>query len=222
MLRPIFIFITALLLASCAKDSIVIKTVEKKPLQELNIETIAKIAIPVREKGYKNLNTTLIDSQDEFNRFIALIKFYQNWDNRDNLLNALKLKEIDFEKYNFLLYRISELSNSDVLLVDKPMGDKSNIIIKVGKNNQEMKSDKMAYYALGYKVSKDVTQITFDNGIEKEVVKNSVSKSNSNIPNSCLEWFDGCNDCHRGEDETPICTEKLCNNYKEFKCTKSK
>ena len=223
MLRLIFISIIALLLASCAKDRIVLNTIEKKPLKELNIKTIAKIAIPVREQGYSNIDTILMTSQKELNKFVAKIKLQENWNNRENFLNALELKKIDFTKYNFLIYRITEASGSTVLLVDKPIGDKNNIKIKIGKNSQEMATTDMAYYAVAYKISKDVSKITFENGVKKEVIKNSASQTNATIPESCLEWFDGCNSCSRGADETaPICTKKRCSIEKEFECTKWK
>jgi len=223
MLRLIFISFIALLLASCAKDRIVINTIEKMPPKELSIKSIARIAIPVREQGYSNFDTTLMTSQKELNKFVTKIELQKNWNSKDNFLNALKLKKINFTKYNFLIYRMTEASGSTVLLVDKPMGDKNSITIKIGKNSKELATEDMAYYALAYKISKAISKITFDNGINKEVIKNSASQTNSTIPKSCLEWFDGCNDCSRSTDDTAhICTEKLCNNYKEFKCTKWK
>jgi len=224
MLRLIFISLLSLFLASCAKDRIILNTIEKKPLKELNIKRIARIAIPVREQGYSNFDTTLISSQKEFNKFIEKIKLQKNWNNQDNFLNALKLKKIDFTKYNFLLYRITEASGSTVLLVDKPMGDEKSIIIKIGRNSKELGTKEMAYYALGYKISKSISKITFDRGVKKEVIKNSSSQTNSTIPKNCLEWFDGCNSCSRtGTPEAPpSCTEKSCLKYEPFNCTKWK
>ena len=98
MLRLIFISLLSLFLASCAKDRIILNTIEKKPLKELNIKRIARIAIPVREQGYSNFDTTLISSQKEFNKFIEKIKLQKNWNNQDNFLNALKLKKNRFYK----------------------------------------------------------------------------------------------------------------------------
>ena len=172
MLRLISISLIALFLTSCAKDRILINTVVKKPLQELNITTIAKIAIPVREQGYSNFDTIVISSKKELNEFVAEIKVQKNWNHQENFLNALELKEINFENYNFLIYRITEASSSTVLLVNKPIGDKSNIIIKIGENSKEMGTSEMAYYALGYKVSKDIAQVTFKSGDKTEVIKN--------------------------------------------------
>jgi hypothetical protein len=224
MLRLILLSFIVLLFNSCAKDSIVINTIEKKPLKELNIKTISKIVIPVRERGYSNFDTTLMTSQKELNGFINRVKSQKGWNKRENFLNALALQKIDFTLYNFLIYRMTKASSSTVLLVHKPIGDKSNIIIKIGKNSKEMRTEKMGYYALGYKISKAISKITFDNGTKKEIIKNTASSSNSTIPKSCLEWFDGCNNCSRNGDGAiaPTCTEKSCLKYEPFKVLNGK
>ena len=220
MLHLTLILLISLFLNSCTKEHIVIHTIEKKPLKELNIETISKIAIPVREEGYRNFETTLITSQKELNRLLSKIKLQKNWQNKENFLNALELTKIDFTKYNFLIYRITEASDSEVLLVQKPIGDETTVTIKIGKNSEKMKREKMAYYALGYKVSKSISKIIFDNGVKKEIIKNSASTTKSTIPKNCVEWFDGCNSCQKDSDGVPNCTERFCKESQPFKCTK--
>jgi len=221
MLRFILLSIVSLFFISCSQDRIVLKTIGQKPPKELNIKTISKVTIPVKEDGYKNFSTILITSQKQFNAFISKIKSQKGWTKKENFLESLKLQKTNFSKQNLLLYRITKTSNSDVLLVDTPKGDKKNITIKIRKENKETNTSNISYYAIAYKVSKSISKITFKNGTKKDIIKNSASEANSNIPESCIEWFDGCNSCSRVEG-IPVCTQKACDNYKEFKCTKWK
>jgi len=222
MLRYIFISIVLLLFTACKQDRIVLQ-VKEKPSTEVNITTISKVAIPVREHGYSNFETTLVTSQKLFNNFIKKIKNQKNWNQKTNFLDSIQLKKINFNQYNLLIYRLTEASGSTILQVDTPTKNKNNITIKIGKNKSETSTTDMAYYALAYKISKDISTITFENGIKKDIIKNSASITSSTIPESCLEWFDGCNSCGRtGNESIPVCTEKFCKAYKKFNCTKWK
>jgi len=223
MLRFILLSLASLFFISCSQDRIVLQTIGEKPPKELNIKTISKVTIPVQEDGYNNFSTMLITSQKQFNTFVSEIKSQKGWSKKDNFLASLEAQKTDFSKQNLLLYRISKASNSDVLLVHKPKGNKKNITIKIGEESEKTENADIAYYALAYKVSKSVSKITFKSGVQKEVIKNSASESESKIPESCLEWFDGCNSCSRtGTESSPTCTEKACDTYKAFKCTKWK
>lgn len=223
MLRFVLLSLASLFFISCSQDRIILNTIGEKPPKELNIKTISKVTIPVKEDGYKNFSTMVISSQKQFNTFISEVKSQKGWNKKDNFVDSLKSQQIDFFKQNLLLYRITKASNSDVLLVDTPKGDKKNITIKIGIDSKKTEKSEIAYYAIAYRVSKSVSKITFKNGIQEDVIKNSSSESKSNIPESCLEWFDGCNSCARvGTDNIPSCTEISCDTYKAFKCTKWK
>ena len=225
MLRFILLSLASLFFISCSQDRIVLKTVGEKPPKELNIKTISKVTIPVQEEGYNNFSTMLITSQKQFNAFVSEVKAQKGWSKKDNFLASLEAQKTDFSQQNLLLYRISKASNSDVLLVHKPKGDKRNITIKIGDENEKIEKTEKAdinYYAIAYKVSKAINKITFKNGVQEEVIKNASSESKSKIPESCLEWFDGCNSCSRDAEGLPVCTEKACDTYKAFKCTKWK
>lgn len=222
MSRLILLFLIALLFTSCTKERIVIQTIGKKPLKELNIKIISKVTIPVVEEGYKNFSTKLITSQKKLNGFLSEVKVQKGWKNRENFITSLKLKKIDFNHYNLLIYRIDKLSNADVLLVGLPKGDKNKVTIKIGVDESNSTKTNLSHYAVAYKVSKTISQIKFKNGVEEDIIKNSSSELDSKIPNSCMEWFDGCNSCKRelNSDTPPSCTELSCKVYKEFKCTK--
>lgn len=219
-----FILLSSILLlfASCTKEHIVIKTIGQKPLKELNIKIISRLTIPVVEEGYKNFSTTLITSQKRFNSFLSKIKSQKGWSKKENFLKSLDLQKIDFTHYNLLLYRIDKVSTADVLLVGLPKGDKKTITIKIGIDESNATQKSISNYAIAYKISKSISKIRFKHGVEEDIIKNSSSEKNSKIPESCIEWFDGCNSCSRGvdNDTPPSCTELSCKTYKEFKCTK--
>ena len=168
MLR--LLLVIALFFTACTDKHMILKDV--KPVsKELSIDIISKITIPVREHGYRNFKTKVIKTNNELNSFISDVKKQSNWNKKENFLQSLLLKEIDFNRYNLLLYRITESSGSTVLAVDVPRGDEQNIIIQIGRDEPNMRTADMAYYTLAYKIKKSVNTITFDNGIKKDVIR---------------------------------------------------
>ena len=223
MLRLLLTSTLLLLFTSCVENHILLDT--GKPLPKaLSTKVIAKIAIPVRENGYSNFTTQVIKSKKEFNTFIEKVKLQKGWDKKENFLESLRLKEIDFNQYSLLLYRITESSGSTVLAVDAPKGVGSQVFIKIGRDKPNVGTTDMAYYTLAYKVAKSIQNITFDNGIKKDVIKIGSGSTSiaQDVPADCMEWFDGCNNCGRVGDGTPVCTERACPSYQAFKCTKWK
>ena len=169
MLRLLLTF--TLFFTACTKTQIVLTDSESTLPKELSIKTISKIAIPVREHGYSNFKTQVIKTQKELNDFIADVKKQNNWNKKENFLQSLLLKDINFNEYNLLLYRITESSGSTLLAVDAPKGDSENITIKIGRDKPNIGTADMAYYTLAYKVIKTVNSVTFDNGTKKDVLK---------------------------------------------------
>jgi hypothetical protein len=225
MLRHILLFIPLLWFTACNPEHIIIDNPPQK-MVEINIKTIARIAIPVREDGYSNFNTTLIQTEESFQEFLTKIEEQKGWSKKKNFIESLKLKKIDFNYYNLIIYRLTQASGSTVLSVHKPKGyNEKEIIIKIDENRPEINTHDEAHYALAYKVAKSVQTVTFQNG-EKKIVINNQSQQNKSMkvaPKNCMEWFDGCNKCGRiGIEGLPICTEKACTHYEEFRCTKWK
>ena len=168
MLR--LLLVVALFFTACTDKHMVLKDV--KPVsKELSIDIISKITIPVREHGYSNFKTKVIKTKKELDTFISDVKNQKGWNKKENFLQSLLLKEIDFNRYNLLLYRITESSGSTVLAVDVPRGSEQNIIIHIGRDKPNMGTADMAYYTLAYKIKKSVNSITFDNDIKKDVIR---------------------------------------------------
>ena len=163
-------FLTLIFTACTTTSTIIISNL---PSQEsIKSSTILKITIPVREHGYSTFKTKVFTTQQELNRFIIKINEAKSWNQKKNFLNSLTLNPIDFKNYNLLLYRITESSGSTVLAVEAPSGTNEYIIINIGRDKPEVSTDNMAYYALAYKVAKSVKEITFDNGVKKDVILN--------------------------------------------------
>ncbi len=171
MLKIIFTSFISLYITACLSTStILIPPTQPKPV--LSQSTILKIAIPVREYGYRTFDTQVLTTNNEFNNFIEKVKKEKGWNQKENFLSSLTLYPIDFTKYNLLLYRMTESSSSTVLAVDIPKGTDEHIVIEIGRDKPNSGTTDMAYYALAYRVAKSVKDITFDNGIKKHVIKN--------------------------------------------------
>ncbi len=224
MLRYIFTLSLLLLFMGCTPKSTIVLS-ETLPKEPISTSTIQKIPIPVRDIGYKQLKSKLFTTQKEFDNLLKKIELQKNWKHKKNFIDSLTLLPIDFTNYNLLLYRLSKKSDATVLAVDAPKGTKKHIIIEIGEDNIETNTTKTAYYALAYKVAKSVKEITFNNGSKKEIIQNIDSNYNKKqeVPEECLEWYDGCNNCGKvGPDNDIVCTERYCIHHDKFKCTKWK
>ena len=224
MLKIFFTSFIALYFSACLSTSSILLPPTKAP-DVLSESTILKIAIAVREQGYRNFDTQVLSTQQELDNFITSIKKQKSWNKQENFISSLTLRPIDFSKYNVLLYRMTESSGSTVLAVDVPKGNNKHVRIEIGRDKPNIGTADMAYYALAYKVAKGVKDITFDNGIKKHVIKNKAlnRQEGSEVPKACLEWNDGCNDCGRvGTANDVVCTERYCIHKDQFKCTRWK
>ena len=221
MLKLLLTSITLIFFTACNTSSILIKEPPKKEV--LKESTILKLPIPVRQHGYSNFKTQLITSQNEFETFLKTVEETKDWKEKQNFIDALKLTPINFRYYNLLLYRMTENSGSTVLAVDAPSGTNKHVIVTIGRDKPDTVTSDMAYYTLAYKVLKSVKDVTFDNGLKKNIVKNynKTAGRRGKVPENCMEWYDGCNNCGRvGPDGDAACTELSCVRYAPFKCTK--
>jgi len=225
MLRILLTSLIFILFTACTTSNILITDNKPPQNEELNISTILQIPVPVRQHGYKNFETEVLTTQEEFDNFITEVKKSKKWEKKQNLIDSLTLSSIDFTKYNLLLYRITESSGSTVLSVDAPKGTHKNIVIIIGRDKPNVATTDMAYYTLAYRVAKSVDDITFDNEIKKNTIKNRYLglTKDGKVPKDCLAWYDGCNNCGRiGTKGNIVCTERYCIQHDKFQCTKWK
>ncbi len=185
MLRFFTILITILFFTACNhSSSIIISNPPAK--EELLQDTIVRIPIPFQAQEYSKITTKLYTTENDFTTFISNIKTEKFWnkENQKNFIDSLKLNPIDFTKYNLLIYTMRESSESTKLTIDPPKGDNAHVEININretaKDTSATTTANMAYYALAYKVKKSVIDITFNNGLKKEIILNSKNKLSFN------------------------------------------
>ncbi len=215
-MNKLFSTLIALLLFTGCNST---NSVSSQNASKVNGEIVA-IEVPFQEHGYRNLPSQIISSTESFNEFIVDVDKQQGWNHKDDFLQTIKSKVINYEKNNLFLYRLTETSSSNKLTVSLPKYDgNNNLIIKIKRDVPEMGDAAMAYYLLAYIVDKKVSQLTFDDGKQKAIIENTGTAYA--VPKNCLSWSDGCNSCGRKESGEVVCTELACpNSIKEFHCEK--
>ena len=221
MLRFFSIFSIILLFTACNSSSSIV--ISQVPAKKLSQDTIARLPIPFRANGYSKIKTKLYTTKSDFTTFINKVETEKFWNKEEkkNFIDSLQINPIDFTKYNLLIYTMKESSGSTKLTIDPPKGDNAHIEIAINRETKEASTTDMAYYALAYKVKKSVIDITFDNGVKKEIILNNNIQlgSDGKVPKECLAWYDGCNECSRKGNDV-VCTERYCVHHDKFKCTK--
>ena len=224
MLRFFTIFSIILLFTACNSSSSIL--ISQPPAKEVLIQdTIVRLPIPFRANGYNKIKTELYTTKSDFTTFISKVETEKFWNKEEkkNFIGSLKINPIDFTKYNLLIYTMKESSGSTKLTIDPPKGNNAHVEITINREAKEIGTADMAYYALAYKVKKSVIDITFNNGLKKEIILNNNIQlgSDGKVPKECLSWYDGCNNCGRiGKDV--VCTKRYCVHHDKFKCTKWK
>ncbi len=182
-------------------------------------EVLERIAIPFREHGYSELPSKIIGSQEDLDRFLQVVKRQPHWNNKPAFLKTLEAEKIDFSNWNLLLYRMTEGSGSVEIDVKVKQADMYDVIINIKRTVPQMGTSDMAYYMLVYKVDKLVYMVNFEGGKHKVRIRNK--KADLLVPDNCVVWFDGCNNCGRLEKGV-ACTEMACLVYRpqDFRCTK--
>jgi hypothetical protein len=134
---------------------------------------ILKVPIYLKDNGYNNFKTILITDKGKLDKFLKEIKTQKGWDKKENFLDTLSIQNIDFNKQNLLIYRITENSSAIVLAVNVPTVLKNHARVIIGKEKPKSTTTDMAYYALAYLVDKKIEDITFDDGDSNSTVKNN-------------------------------------------------
>lgn len=220
MKKLLTLLLLSIFFIACNSNSTPKKNIIKGPLAPMPVE---RIDIPFRGFGYDYLPSTIIDSQKSLDDFLLEVTEKDEWDGKTLFLKKLQDDTINFEIYNLLFYKITEGSGSIKLTPKAPTtitNPKHHVTIMIDRFSPEIHTDDMAYYGLAYKIAKDITDVTFDNGQQKVIFENI--QSDMLIPKNCKAWFDGCNNCAIIEGDAVACTEMACGVDKpeDFRCTK--
>ena len=182
MLRFFTILNIILFFTACNPNSSIVIS-NPPPKKQLLSDTIVRLPIPFQANNYRQIKTTLFTTENDFNSFIDKVKIEKNWneEKRKNFISSLKINPIDFTKYNLIIYTMKESSGSTKLTIDPPKGDNAHVEIAINRETvKEIGTADIAYYALAYKVKKSVIDITFNNGIKKDIILNNNIKLNTN------------------------------------------
>ena len=182
MLRFFTILNIILFFTACNHNSSIVIS-NPPPKEQLLSDTIVRLPIPFQANNYRRIKTTLFTTENDFNSFIDKVKIEKNWneEKRKNFISSLKINPIDFTKYNLIIYTMKESSGSTKLTIDPPKGDNAHVEIAINRETvKEIGTADIAYYALAYKVKKSVIDITFNNGIKKDIILNNNIKLNTN------------------------------------------
>ena len=172
MRRLLLAMLIGIFFIGCTKTIEKVNIVKVEPKSKIS-NMILKLPINLKDKGYQNLQTRVIKNQNELDSLIADIKKQKNWDKKGNFLEIIENTQINFDTDNLLIYTFAEDKSVVVVAVDAPISEeKEHIVVKIGKDKTKKPSNKMAYYALAYKVKKSAKDITFDDGSQKIKVEN--------------------------------------------------
>jgi hypothetical protein len=150
----IFLFVVLFFIAGCIMDS---DTQRLIPPADM----IERLNIPFREHGYSNFPTTIIDSPDSLQRFIAGIETQSNWNEKGAFLTVLNDSTLNLNQYTLLLFRQTEPSGSIQLSVQQPYITDGLLNVEIKRSIPSVGTADMAYYALAYKIQKSYKHIRF-------------------------------------------------------------
>jgi len=154
--------------------------------QELNN---TRLSIPMREHGYSNFETIIIDSGTSLTKFLSDVESQEHWNNKTEFTTVFDNTTINFETKNLIFYRITEGSGSIKLTPQTPTIKDSNFIVSVKREVPEIGTADMSYNCLAYLIDKNITEITFNVG------KNTEKLTSYTSANCSLEY-------------TPVCAAK--------------
>ena len=171
MLRlALFIVTFFLLFSACTQKSLLLNS-QNRTSTELSSNEILRLAIPIKDNGYRNFTTEVITNQSQFDEFIRKIKSQKNWNKKENFLNILSVKETNFQTHNLLIYRVTEASNVIIVSENSSKNENGEIVVHLGKTKSTIGGTATVYSALAYRVKKNISHIKFDDGVSTHSIK---------------------------------------------------
>ncbi len=221
MKKLLTLLLLGIFFTACNSSKTPDKNIIKGPPAPTPVE---RVDVLFRDGGYSYLPSTIIDSQKALDEFLIKIMATDNWKGKNQfIIEKLQNVEINFEVYNLLFYKITEVSGSIKLTPKKPKTrttTEHHVTIGINRVVPKIVTDDMAYYGLLYKIGKDITDVTFDNGRQKVIIENKATSMI--VPKNCKAWFDGCNSCATTNDKQVTCTTLAydVDKFEDFRCTK--
>jgi len=124
-------------------------------------DNLIAIKIPDREHGYKSFEPTIIESPDEFEKFIAEVEEQDHWNKKDKFMAVLQRDIVDFTTHNIIIFPHTEGSGSIAVTPQEPILENHSAIIVIDRIEPPIQTEDMAYYAFAYKINKSFDKVTF-------------------------------------------------------------
>lgn len=115
---------------------------------------VTRIDIPHRDNGYKTFDTLVLQSQDEFDKFMNQAKQNRNWNERDEFTAAIEEAKVDFAKESLVLVRHTEGSGSIRVRFRLSEGRDDTVAVNIFRECPSALTADMAYYCYAFKVQR--------------------------------------------------------------------
>lgn len=119
---------------------------------------LRQLEIPRREHGYSNFDTCLLESEPDFDAFLATLNDQAGWNRRDDVVAALTAAEIDFTKASLLLVRQTEGSGSVRVWLEPAVVRDEELVLSVGREFPYSGTSDMAYYCFALVVPNGIAE----------------------------------------------------------------
>ncbi len=132
-----------------------------------------QLTIPMREHGYSNFETTVIDTTTALTEFLNDVNLQEHWNDKATFIRALENEIINLETKNLILYRSTEGSGSIALRPLEPIKDGNNLLVTVIRDVPAIGTADMSYNCLAYIIDKNISAMIFHVDDKDETVLNS-------------------------------------------------
>ncbi len=119
---------------------------------------IVQIPIPKREHGYKNFETLIISTVEEYTIFCRNVEKQKYWNNKESFIDALDNASVDFDSQSVVLIRHTEKSASIEVELGDYYVDTNKLIVNIGRKKPKFLISSMAYYCFALKLKKGVVE----------------------------------------------------------------
>lgn len=123
--------------------------------QSADDAAVRAVAVPARENGYSNFETTIIASKTDLDQFLKKIADQPGWNDQAGFTKTITEAKLDFTKELLVLIRRDEGSGSVQVTFHKPVVEGKKVVCKIDRKVPEMGTADMAFYCHALAVAKD-------------------------------------------------------------------
>ena len=123
--------------------------------QSADDAAVRAVAVPTRENGYSNFETTVIASKADLDQFLKKVAAQPGWNDQAGFSKAITEAKLDFSKELLVLIRRDEGSGSVQVTFHKPVVEGKKVVCKIDRKLPEIGTADMAFYCHALAVAKD-------------------------------------------------------------------